>query len=232
MTSLPNAPLRLFSVVCRATKSGLPILIVAGLALLLPVLIPAAAGEAQDSPREMMRRADAALWRGEIDEAVTGFDRVIALVPEYGPELWQRGIALYYAGRFEDCRAQFESHRLVNPNDVENAAWHFLCVAQASSRDAAVEALLPVGPDRRVPMREVYEMFAGRATPDEVLAAAGSTQAGTFYGQLYVGLYLEAVGEEDRALTHLAIAASDRFAAMGGYMYQVARLHLTLREGR
>jgi hypothetical protein len=37
---------------------------------------------------------------------------------------WQRGIALYYAGRYKDCRLQFESHRTVNPNDVETVREH------------------------------------------------------------------------------------------------------------
>jgi len=74
------------------------------------------------------------------------------------PQLWQRGIALYYAGRYDDCRKQFEAHRTVNPDVVENAAWHFLCVARADSVAAARAALLPVGPDRRVPMHEVYGM--------------------------------------------------------------------------
>src|SRR4029078_7815766 len=93
----------------------------------------------------------------------------------------RRGIALYYAGRYADCRRQFESHRSVNPDDVENAAWHFLCVARAASPEKARAALLPVGPDARVPMREVYEMFRGALTPDRVLAAAGSRLDGQFY---------------------------------------------------
>ena len=62
-------------------------------------------------------------------------------VPDEAPYLWQRGIALYYAGRYDDCRRQFESHRSVNPDDVENAAWHFLCVARAESPAKARAAL-------------------------------------------------------------------------------------------
>src|SRR5262245_7135390 len=96
---------------------------------------------------------------GRIPESVAGFEAVIKADPASAPYLWQRGIALYYAGRFADCRDQFVSHRTVNPDDVENAAWHFLCVARADSPAAARAALLPVGPDARVPMRQVYEMF-------------------------------------------------------------------------
>ena len=148
------------------------------------------------------------------------------------PELWQRGITLYYAGRFADCRAQFESHRTVNPNDVENAAWHFLCVARAESPAKAKAALLPVGPDARVPMRQVYDLFRGVLTPEAVLKAAGSQPSAQFYAQLYLGLYFEALGDDRRALEHITAAAADRFAAAGGYMHMVAKVHLGILKQR
>jgi lipoprotein NlpI len=153
--------------------------------------------------------------------------------PEAAPELWQRGIALYYAGRYQDCRAQFESHRLVNPNDVENAAWHFLCVARAESPAAARTRLLPVGPDARVPMRQIYEMFRGTLAPEAVLAAAGSEPTASFYAHLYLGLYFEAIGNRTQALEHIAAAAADRYQSAGGYMHGVAQVHLNiLRRGQ
>ena len=98
-------------------------------------------------PRELLDRAVTDFEGGRIAESAAGFDALIQLRPDVAPQLWQRGITLYYAGRFADCRAQFESHRTVNPNDVENAAWHFLCVARAESVVKARAALLPVGPD-------------------------------------------------------------------------------------
>ena len=109
-----------------------------------------------ENPRDVLDRAIDDFLAGRVKESVTGFDRVAALVPNAAPELWQRGIALYYVGRYDDCRKQFESHRTVNPNDVENPAWHFLCVAHAESPAKARAALLPVGPDQRSPMPEVY----------------------------------------------------------------------------
>jgi len=142
------------------------------------------------------------------------------------PQLWQRGIALYYAGRYDDCRKQFEAHRTVNPDDVENAAWHFLCVARAESPARAKAALLPVGPDQRVPMHEVYEMFKGAMTPEQVMKAAGDSASGQFYGNLYLGLYFEATGDPKRARTSLETAASERFRPVGGYMHMVARVHV------
>ena len=189
----------------------------------------ASAQTPQERPQAVFDRAVADFMQGRIAESVAGFDALVKLAPQIAPELWQRGIALYYAGRYRDCRAQFESHRTVNPNDVENAAWHFLCVARAESPDKAKSALLPVGPDARVPMRQVYEMFRGTLTPQQVLAAAGTQPMGQFYAHLYLGLYYEAVGNKPLALEHIKTAAADRFAA-GGYMHSVAKIHLALLQ--
>ena len=186
-----------------------------------------------ENPREVFDRAVSDFERGRVVESAAGFDNFVKLVPDSAPELWQRGIALYYAGRYKDCRAQFELHRTVNPNDVENAVWHFLCVARQESPDKAKSALLPVGPDSRVPMRQVYDMFRGVRRPEEVLTAGGAETAGQFYAQLYVGLYYEALGNKPKALEHITAAAAERFAAVGGYMHTVAKVHLgILQRGR
>src|ERR1051326_8479707 len=152
-------------------------------------------------PQQIMDQAVADFQQSRVAESIAGFDRVAKLVPDYAPQLWQRGIALYYAGRYKDCRAQFESHRTVNPDDVENAAWHFLCVARPKSPAKAKAALLPVGPDLRKPMREIYQMFRGELMPDQVLAAAGDGKdlGAEFYARLYVALYYEAAGDATRS---------------------------------
>ena len=198
---------------------------VARIALLLCCAV-ANAQTRGERPQDVFERAVSDFERGRVVESAAGFDTLVKLAPDVAPQLWQRGIALYYAGRYADCRAQFESHRRVNPDDVENAAWHFLCVARAESPEKARSALLPVGPDLRVPMREVYDMFRGQRKPEEVLAAAGNSASGQFYAQLYLGLYFEALGDKRRALEHITAAAGDRFAAAGGYMHTVAKVHL------
>ena len=187
----------------------------------LLVQVPLVAQE----PQAVFDRAVADFEAGRVVESAAGFDALVKLLPAAAPELWQRGIALYYAGRYQDCRAQFESHRTVNPNDVENAVWHFLCVARAESPEKARAAILPVGPDSRVPMRQVYEMFRGTLSPDRVLAAAGARPSGEFFAHLYVGLYYEALRDK-RALEQIRIAAADRYADAGGYMHTVAKVHL------
>lgn len=177
-----------------------------------------------------MARADAALLAGRVDEAVKGFDAVIAARPAQAPYLWQRGIALFYAGRYKDCRLQFDAHRHVNPDDVENAAWHFLCAAHETSFAAAARALLPVGPDRRSPMREVYEMLRGAMTPEDVLEAGKGSASGRFYGALYVALFYDAQGDRVRARSYIDTAAREEFSRVGGYMHAVAVLHARIRR--
>jgi lipoprotein NlpI len=203
-------------------------LFVVALAVALVVGAPLAA----QAPRNLLDRAVADFEAGRVVESAEGFDAVIDASPSVAPQLWQRGIALYYADRYDDCRAQFELHRTVNPADVENAAWHFLCVAREESASAARAALLPVGPDSRAPMRQVYDMFRGTLTPEQVLEAAGSQVSAQFFAQLYVGLYFEALGQDAQALEHITAAADDRFARVGGYMHTVATVHLLTRDGR
>jgi len=183
-----------------------------------------------DRPQAIFDRAVAHFTAGRVAESAAEFDNLVRVAPVYGPSLWERGIALYYAGRYNDCKAQFESHRTVNPSDVENAAWHFLCVARAESPERARGMLLPVGPDARVPMREIYQMFRGALEPEEVLAAGAASVRGRFYAHLYVGLYAEAAGNSAGALEHIRAAAAEEYAQAGGYMQIVARVHLAMLE--
>jgi lipoprotein NlpI len=179
--------------------------------------------------RAVFERAVQHFRAARMQQSAETFDEVAQLAPDVAPELWQRGIALYYAGRYKDCREQFESHRTVKPNDVENAAWHFLCAARELSAAEARRRLLPVGPDARVPMKQIYDMFRGNTTPDAVIATAGKDTSAQFYARLYAGLYQGAHGRTAESAEHIRIAAQDRYAA-GGYMHEVARVHLKLRQ--
>jgi lipoprotein NlpI len=198
-------------------------------AFLLVALSMQALTQAERNPQTILNQAVADFRSGRLRESAAGFDRLAAMAPELMPELWQRGIALYYVGRYGDCRAQFEAHRTVNPNDVENAAWHFLCVARAASPTEARKALLPVGPDPRTPMRQIYEMFRGTTTPEAVLLAAGADLESQFYAHLYVGLYYEATGNEKSSREQIEAATADRYALVGGYMFTVAQVDLGRR---
>src|SRR5438874_660218 len=76
--------------------------------------------------------------------------------------------------------------------------------------------MLKIGADRRVPMRQVYEMFSGKLKPADVLAAAQSGPPAKelltrqlFYAHLYVGIYFDLEGDMPTALEHLNKATDD-----------------------
>jgi lipoprotein NlpI len=169
-----------------------------------------------------------------IEESIADFNRAISLDPDHEPHHWQRGISYYYAGEYEKGARQFEIHQTVNRHDVENAVWHFLCVTRWKGLDEAQRQLIPIEGDGRVPMMQVHALFAGRATPEQVLTAAQADEPPPrelhhrlFYAHLYLGLYHEAHGRADQSLEHMSLAV-ERFA-QPHYMGDVARVHLQLR---
>lgn len=186
----------------------------------------------------LQRRGEARFFEAKIPESIEDFDAFLVLVPEQDPHHWQRGLAYYYAGEYEKGKAQFERHQTVNPRDVENAVWHFLCAARApgGSVEAAKKNLIPIEGDARVPMKEVHDLFAGRGTVEAVLAAAKEDGDGVLseternhlcYAHLYLGLYYEAIGETGKSTDHIRLAAFDY--AMDHYMGATARVHAKLR---
>ena len=193
----------------------------------------AAVGRADDrTPRQLFDDAIRLLFAGQPVDSARDFDALVAARPELEPQLWQRGLALYYAGRFADARRQFEVHRGANPADVENVTWHFACVARQEDPAAARKALLPVGEDDRVPMREVLALYRGTGTPAQVLAAAevGPEEARRnqlCYAHLYLGLYAESTGDMEGAKKHIVLAAGRH--SMDHFMGKIAQLHAKLR---
>ncbi|PNY37685.1 hypothetical protein C2E31_06990 [Rhodopirellula baltica] len=172
--------------------------------------------------------ADVLLRSGKVERSVKLFDRYAEARPQVKPYLWQRGIALYFAKQYDAGAKQFEIHREVNPNDVENAAWHFLCVAKAKSPEEAKKLLLPAPGDWRIPMEEVLQMLHDgdtarvtkkmEATPKD----SASGRSARFYGHLYLGLYADAMGDTKVAKSHLkqSVQYADRH-----YMGDVARVY-------
>jgi lipoprotein NlpI len=201
-------------------------MLLVSLAAVLVLSAPVAAGESQ-SPQALVELAESEFAAGRVEESIAAFDRLAALVPSVAPTLWQRGIALYIAGRYADCAAQFASFYAEDPGDLENAVWHFLCVARAESVERARAGLLEAGSDPRVLRQQIYEMLAGQRTPDELLDLSNkSVDLVQFYAHLYVGLYMDASGNRLAAFAHLLTAANDRYSEYGGFMNVVARVYV------
>ena len=198
---------------------------------LLPWLALCAKAQ-EHTPNEWFRRGVETFYAAKPKESVAAFDELIKLQPEAKPQLWQRGLSLYYTGQFKEGREQFEVHQTVNPNDVENAAWHFICVAKAEGLEEAKKNLIPIRGDSRVPMAEVHDLFSGKGSVENVMKAAQvgaeSDRANQLcYAHLYLGLYFEALGELEKAKEHMLKSAIDY--KMDHYMGKTAQVHLQVR---
>ncbi len=202
------------------------------ISLLLLGTVLGADGE-QRSPRELVRSGMAQFSAGKVEESIKSFETAARLQPNLRPELWQLGISYYYVGEYRKGRDLFESHQKVNPQDVENAVWHFLCAAKLDGVDKAREKFISITADPRVPMKELHQLFAGKGSKEKVLAAAEKGSGAElknqlFYAYLYLGLYEEALGHPEESLKLIQRAAGE--FAQEHYMGQVARIHKERRE--
>lgn len=155
-----------------------------------------------------------------MDEAIKLYDSAIATNPASRPYLWQRGLALYYADRFDDGAEQFAADVAVNPNDTEEQVWHLLCLAQVKGGlEAARSSRLTVGTDRRPVMRAVQKLFiSGNAADEQELAnivRTGDTGS-RFYAALYLSLYYESLGDAVQARLRMAEAVGSEYARGSG----------------
>lgn len=183
-----------------------------------------------DHAEARFQRAVARFRQGRLAKSLEDFDRLAQQAPARAPELWQRGVALSLAGRHADARQQFEAYHRAHTNDVEAAAWHFLSVARLAGFEAARTNLLAVGGDPRMPMTELWQLYAGRGPASAVDAAVDGMKndeeqkaTARFYARLYVAMYLDAAGK----LTDAQAAAADaaRLSAPFDLLGQAARLY-------
>ena len=180
------------------------------------------------NPQLYVQRGMISFQLGEMTASIDDFDRAEHLNPALTPYLWQRGIAYYYAERFEDGARQFEVDLTVNGHDVEETVWRYLCQAQVQGVQAARDSLLPVRDDARPVMNWVYQLFAGTCDAERVLVQyrdAGRRER--FYSALYVGLYCEAAGDPVLARDYICLAV--KMQVMEDYMGWVAVVHQRLR---
>lgn len=188
-----------------------------------------------DDPVAWRFAGDLYLRSGQIAKSIIQFERYIATVPEHQAELWQYGIALALAGKYDAGRKLFELHRTVNPHDVENALWHFYCVAKASTAEQARAIVLPAPGDRRVPMEQLLWLYRGvsqeaavRAEVDKLPPDSQQRASAAFYADLYLAMHADALGNRQQALE---LAARASAVPEVNYMTDVGRVyHTVLRE--
>jgi lipoprotein NlpI len=169
---------------------------------------------------------------GNVKHSVTDFDKYVELEPSAESRQWERGISYYYAGEYEKGAKQFELYQTYHNQDVENSVWRYLCVAATEGVEKARANMLPIEGDSRVPMTQIFDLYRGKAKPEDVLKAveAGNPAAEAknnrlFYAHLYLGLWYQAADDRENAKKHLFEAEKHK---IGHYMWDVAHVHADL----
>ena len=185
------------------------------------------------------RRGDAHFFLGQFAEAVDDYDQMVTLEPSEDASHWRRGIALFYAKRFDEAARQFERYHSFDNVDRENGIWRFLCQVKADGLDKAHAGLLKYEKDDREPFGDVYRLFAGTIEPDAILehiqqaeVEDSERQKRLFYAHLYIGLWHAVHDRPEEAKPHLRQATENPWGPAAGYgpryMWHVGRLHYDL----
>lgn len=189
------------------------------------------------------KRADAYFFLGEFDKSLADYEKMVQLDESLAAGHWRRGIADFYAGKFKAAAEQFELYHSFDDVDRENGIWRYLSQVKAHGREKAREGLLKYKKDDREPFPAVYQLFAGKLTPEEILQQIRTAQIDAderekrlFYAELYIGLNYDVENEPQQALQHLRAATATKWPRTAGYgpnyMWHVGRVHAMALERR
>ncbi|MCX7397383.1 MAG: hypothetical protein NT138_06845 [Planctomycetales bacterium] len=195
---------------------------------------PAIVDTDADAVGKYSRRGDLQMFLGKFAEAETDYKKMSELKPDLDASHWRLGIAMYLAGHPEDAAAQFDKYHSFDNVDRENGIWRYLSHRAAFGKEKAREQLLKYEKDDRPPFREVYQLFEGTLTGDQVLQSISpelpesSRQSRLFYAQLYVGLNDAVEDKPVAAMKALREAVKNEWPREAGfgpdYMWHVGRL--------
>ena len=194
---------------------------------------------APDEERFYSGRGDAYFFRARFKEAVADYDKTVKLNPQLEKSHWRRGIAWFYAGQYKRAAHQFEIYNTFDNVDRENGIWRFFSQVKAHGIEQARQGLLKYKKDDREPFPSVYQLFAEKITPLEILAQIRKAKIDNnerekrlFYAQLYIGLNDDIHGKPKRAVEHLRQAVANQWGSKAGYgpnyMWHVGRVHYEL----
>ena len=186
------------------------------------------------------RRGDLNMFLGDFSAAESDYSKMVVLDPQLDASHWRLGIAMYFAGHPEKAAAQFDKYHSFDNVDRENGIWRYLSHRAAYGREKAREQLLKYEKDDRPPFREVYRLFDGTLSPDEVLNSISedlpepSRSSRLFYAHLYIGMNCAAEGDKEAAMSSLRKSTLNSWPRKAGfgpdYMWHVGRLqYLKLR---
>jgi lipoprotein NlpI len=196
--------------------------------------LPAIVDTDADAVGKYSRRGDLHMFLGKFAEAEADYKKMSELKPDLDASHWRLGIAMYLAGHPEDAAAQFDKYHSFDNVDRENGIWRYLSHRAAFGKEKAREQLLKYEKDDRPPFREVYQLFEGTLTGDQVLQSISpelpesSRQSRLFYAQLYVGLNDAVEDKPEAAIKALREAVKNEWPREAGfgpdYMWHVGRL--------
>jgi hypothetical protein len=156
---------------------------------------------------------------GDAHASLAAIDKALTITPpeqlhDLKVRLWMEGLACFYTCQWERGAAHFVAEMAVNGSDVEVPVWRWLCDAYNPKYGpaGARERLMPLhgSGDPRIPMAEIYALYKGTGTIDEVMRAAlqGGDPDTLMWAHFYVGLYLEALGQLKESRHYLEAAAN------------------------
>ena len=197
--------------------------------------------------KELVSVGESALLGGQFEKAYWALNAALYLTPgRKDPQLWQRGLACFYRGRYEEGAKQFEADMSENGSDIEEVVWHFLCRCKCKGFHASqAEGFLPLSTPSRAPgspptlptppMSPVLQLYQGKATVKDVFNAARNPDGSPAksyndtnalaYANFYIGLYYEMLGDFVRAAEYFKSAAD---LENPDYMGKLMAMHFKL----
>ncbi len=103
------------------------------------------------------------------EKAESDYLEMVTLKPELDASHWRLGIAMFFANHPEQAAEQFDKYNSFDNVDRENGIWRYLSHYRAFGKEEARRQLLRYEKDDRPPFKEVYRLFDGSLTAEEVL---------------------------------------------------------------
>jgi len=189
---------------------------------------------AADAVNQYSARGDVLMFLGEFDKAEADYLTMVKMKPDLDASHWRLGIAMFFANHPKQAAAQFDKYNSFDNIDRENGIWRYLSHYRAFGKDEARRQLLRYEKDDRPPFKEVYRLFDGSLTAEEVLKAipddpaAASRDSRLFYSHLYIGMSQVVEGKTDDAKISLQTATLNLWPRKAGYgphyMWHIGRL--------
>ncbi len=134
-------------------------------------------------------------------------------------------------------RATERFEQLFEQPATEEGIWRAAALYRLHGPERA-RALIPVSPyglEKRPLLRAVHALFRGEVEAEAVAALVDGAKGHPYssyelYGNFYLGLYHDAVGDGAAALEAVGRASRSSKAREEDVMFHFPRLHLTLRE--